>query len=143
MARILIIEDNADHRQIFKRFLEVAGHLTNDATSGTDGIAAIALQPPELVVLDLRLRDMEGWEVARVLRSKPHTQHIPILIITAEPITSNILAQRASEYDALLLKPFDGSIFLSAVTRLLAHHPLQADTDQAETPNQRSVGGSG
>lgn len=142
MAHILIVEDNADHQLIFKRFLEVAGHLTSAATSGADGLAAALQRPPDLVVLDLRLRDMDGWLVARALKSEPHSRRIPILIMTAEPITSDILAQRAGDYDALLLKPFDGGIFLQAVTRLLALQPRQPDTGQAELPKQRCVGES-
>ena len=101
MARILTIEDNADHRAIFGRFLERAGYQTISAASGAEGLVYAQQQPPDLIVLDLRLPDTNGWTVARTLKSDPHTQHIPVLIVTAEPLARERLTTPAFEYDAI------------------------------------------
>ena len=126
MTCILIIEDNSDHRSIFRRILERHGYITIDAADAASGLAAARRQSPDLIVLDIRLPDMDGWAVASALRSDPRTRHVPLLLMTATPIDREVIAAQASDYDAILFKPFDISAFLESVTRLLA--------------NQRSVG---
>src|SRR3954471_6738859 len=106
MAYILIIEDNADHRDIFGRLLAGAGHRTIGAAAGADGLVSAQQQLPDLIVLDIRLPDTNGWEVARTLKFDPRTQHIPVLIMTADPLARELLAKPGFEYDAILLKPF-------------------------------------
>ena len=123
MARILIIEDNADHRALFGRFLECAGHRTIGAAAGADGLLCARQQLPDLIMLDLRPPDLDGWAVAHILKSNPRTQHIPVLIMTAEPLARERIAAQAFEYDAILLKPFNIDIFLATVARLLAIQP--------------------
>ncbi len=142
MASILIIEDNADHRAIFGRFLEAAGHQTIGTATGASGLACAQQQIPDLIVLDIRLPDMEGWAVASSLNSDANTQHIPVLIMTAEPLAREQIATQAFECDALLLKPFDTDIFLTTIARLLAHQPGHPGLDPSVTFFQRSVGTS-
>lgn len=120
MARILIIDDNADHRAIFGRFIEHAGHQAIGVATASDGLAYTRQQLPDIVVLDLRLPDMDGWAVASRLRSNPRTQHIPVLIMTAEPLARELIAAPTTVYDAILLKPFNVDTFLAVIERLLA-----------------------
>ena len=134
MAHILIIEDNADHQIIFGRFLECAGHQTIGAATGADGLICAQQQIPDLIMLDLRLRDMDGWDVARALKSDPRTQHIPVLILTAEPLAREVLATPTFGCDAILLKPFMTDVFLDTITRLLTLHPPRPSREPATTP---------
>jgi len=120
MTSILIIEDNSDHRSIFKRILERNGYIAIDVADAGAGLAAAQRQPIDLIVLDIRLPDMDGWAVASALRSNPRTRSIPLLLMTATPMDRELIAAQASEYDAILFKPFDIAAFLDAVTRLLA-----------------------
>jgi CheY-like chemotaxis protein len=71
-------------------------------------------------MLDLRLHDIDGWEVARALKSNPRTQHIPVLILTAEPLERELLARPAFGCEAILLKPFNANTLLDTIVRLLA-----------------------
>src|SRR3954451_11303215 len=100
MARILIIYDNEEHRAIFGRFIEYAGHQAIGVTTAFDGLAYTRQQLPDVVVLDLRLPDMDGWAVASRLRSNPRTQHIPVLLMTAEPLAREQIEASAAQYDA-------------------------------------------
>src|SRR5215212_10264055 len=98
MARILIIDDNADHQAIFGRFVEYAGHQALITATAANGLACARKQIPDLIVLDLRLPDLDGWAVANTLRSDPRTRQIPVLIMTAEPRARELLATKALEY---------------------------------------------
>src|SRR6186713_125552 len=120
MARVLIIEDNIDHQMLFERFLTRAGYQTIGVASGAEGLASAQQHMPDLIILDLRLCDMDGWEVARVLKSDPRTRHIPVLILTAEPLERELLATPAFGCEAILLKPFHADKFLDTVAQLLA-----------------------
>ena len=142
MARILIIDDNADHRAIFGRFIEYAGHQAIGVATALDGLTYTRQQLPDMVVLDLRLPDLDGWTVASRLRSHPHTQQIPVLIMTAEPLARELIAAPAAEYDAILLKPFDMGTFLAVIERLLAPQPSDLGTTPARMTLQRIVGTS-
>ena len=133
MARILIIEDNADHQIIFGRFLECAGHQTISAATGAGGLICAQQQIPDLIMLDLRLHDMDGWDVARKLKSNPRTQHIPVLILTAEPLAREVLATPVFGCDAILLKPFITDVFLDTIARLLALQPARPSRELSAT----------
>jgi CheY-like chemotaxis protein len=140
MARILIIDDNAEHRVIFGRFIEYAGHQAIGVATAVAGLTYTRQQLPDVVVLDLRLPDLDGWTVASRLRSNPRTQQIPVVITTAEPLTRQQIAAPATEYDTILLKPFDMVTFLAVIERLLAPQHRDRGPAPGEMPLQRCVG---
>ena len=141
MAQILIIDDNVDHRAIFGRFIEYAGHRVIGVGTALEGLAYTQQQIPDLIALDLRLPDMDGWAVANNLRSNPRTRQIPLLLMTAEPLARERIAATTPEYDAILLKPFDISTFLAVIKRLLASPPNDLSSKPAGVALQRCVGG--
>jgi CheY-like chemotaxis protein len=140
MARILIIEDNADHRAIFRRLIEHAGHAAISVATASEGLTYTRQQLPDLILLDLRLPDLDGWTVTSTLKSDPRTEHIPVLILTAEPVAQELIATPAFGVDAILLKPFNIGIFLDTIARLLALQPARPDRDPLAIPIQRCVG---
>jgi CheY-like chemotaxis protein len=140
MAQILIIDDNADHRAIFGRFIEHAGHRAIGAATASEGFAFAQQHIPDVIVIDLRLPDMDGWALASSLRSNPGTRQIPLLLTTAEPISQARIAGSAHEYDAILLKPFEVSTFLAVIGRLLAMPPSDLRPAIVDTLLQRCVG---
>lgn len=140
MARILIIDDDAEHRAIFGRFIEYAGHQAIGVATASDGLTYTRQQLPDVVVLDLRLPDFDGWTVASRLKSNPHTHQIPVLIVTAEPLARERIAASAAECDAVLLKPFEMVTFLAVIERLLAPQPSDLGTTPSELTRQRCIG---
>ena len=82
MSRILLVEDNQMNRDMLSRRLKRAGYQVAEAA---DGLAALKMleMNPDLVLLDLSLPDMDGWEVTRRLKADPATRHIPVIVLTA------------------------------------------------------------
>jgi CheY-like chemotaxis protein len=119
-ARILIVDDEPDQVEMYRFALEQAGFIVDEATDGADALTHARSLPPDLIVLDLRLPDIDGWEVCRLLKSDPHTASIPIVILTASP--SPTLAERAQAAGcaAHLLKPCFPEDLTNTIRRILA-----------------------
>lgn len=119
MARILIVEDENDIRANLRRFLRLEGHEVIEATNGRAGVAAARDGLPDLIICDLMMPELDGFEVLRAVRGHPATRHIAFCFLTAsaEKDTRHIgLAQGADEY---LTKPFDLAEMRAAIARLL------------------------
>ena len=89
-SRILVVEDEPDIAALVKHTLERGGEMRVDTvTSGDAALKAIADEPPHLVILDLNLPVLSGFEVCRILRQRPATQHVPIIMVTARTSESD------------------------------------------------------
>ena len=105
-ARLLVVDDDPLLRRLAVKVLAKYGHTVSEAENGREALKIIDRQPPDLVVLDLEMPEMPGLEVLRVLRSKPATAHLPVLILTVsgnEAATSASFEAGATDY---LTKPF-------------------------------------
>ena len=80
--RILIVDDDADLRRLFRMTLSVAGYVVEEASDGIDALQLIENAAPDLVVLDLTLRALDGVSVQQDLAARAVTRHIPIVIVT-------------------------------------------------------------
>ena len=85
-TRILVVEDNDDLRRIFRTALSVAGYVVEQAADGIDALRLIDNNPPDLVVLDLMLRALDGLSVQQELAARAITRNIPIVIVTGSEI---------------------------------------------------------
>jgi CheY-like chemotaxis protein len=104
-SSILITDDDADARRIARTMLEAAGRRVFEARDGRECLRVAALEQPDVIVLDLVLPDVDGWEAARALKADPLTANIPILAFTA--IAFDVLQERALQAgcDLVLTKP--------------------------------------
>ena len=84
MAKILCVEDSEDNLFALHKRLSLAGFEVKVATNGTWGVDWAKTLRPDLIVMDLRLPGMDGWEATRRLKSLPETKHIPIIVVTAD-----------------------------------------------------------
>jgi CheY-like chemotaxis protein len=119
MATILLVEDNEANRDMLSRRLERRGYTVAIATDGKDGIAAATNRLPDLVIMDMNLPEIDGWQATRHLKSEPATRHIPIIALTAHAMSSD--RQRALEagcddYDT---KPVEMARLLTKIRGLL------------------------
>jgi CheY-like chemotaxis protein len=112
---ILIIEDDDDLRKVFVLSLRLAGFITREARGGFEAIRKLDSGPVDLVVLDLMLPGIDGFEVRRELAANPATRDIPIVIVTG-------IEADVSQLDpaCVLRKPIDDGELLRAVRRCLA-----------------------
>ncbi len=106
---ILCIEDNPDNMMLFKRVLESAGFTLRQAFNGLDGLKLAESEPVDIVLLDINLPDIDGYEVTRRLRqsSNPNAACLPILIITANVQKRDVEQAMAAGATEFITKPID------------------------------------
>ncbi|HEY2462387.1 MAG TPA: response regulator [Candidatus Acidoferrum sp.] len=89
MPKILLVEDNEMNRDMLSRRLERRGFSIVTAESGEQGLSQARLEGPDLILMDITLPEMDGWEVTRLLKADESTRHIPIIALTARVLTSD------------------------------------------------------
>lgn len=89
MAKILLVEDNEMNLDMLSRRLEKRGHQILVATDGAQGIALAQSELPNLILMDMSLPVMDGWEATRRLKGSPDTRHIPIIALTAHAVAGD------------------------------------------------------
>ena len=89
MHKILLVEDNEMNRDMLSRRLEDKGYQVLPATDGLQGLSMARSEQPDLILMDLSLPEMDGWEVIRCLKAAPNTQRIPIMVLTAHAMASD------------------------------------------------------
>ena len=104
-AVILVVEDDAANQELVTRFLKREGYTVFQATDGITGVRAAQEHLPDLIVMDLGLPVMDGWEAARLIRSSPKTAHIPIIALTAHALSSDVSKATQAGFDAYETKP--------------------------------------
>ena len=119
MPRVLLIEDNEANRDMLSRRLARRGYQISIATDGRQGIAAAQAEQPDLILMDMNLPEIDGWEATRFLKSQPTTRHIPVIALTAHAMVSD--RQRALEVgcDDYDTKPVELSRLLSKIAALI------------------------
>ena len=118
-ARILIVDDELLNRQLLEVILKPEGYLLRTAGSGEEALAIVAEQPPDLILLDIMMPGMDGYEVARKIKGDPATTHIPIIMITAlDDHYTRLLGLSAGAED-FLGKPVDRGELCERVKQLL------------------------
>ena len=120
MPRVLYVEDNDDNVYMLKmRFDVLGGYQMLVAADGQEGIRMATAERPDLILMDLELPVVDGWEAARQLKSNPSTRDIPIIALSAHALVGareKALAAGCDEFDT---KPINFDRLLSKITRLL------------------------
>ena len=119
MAKILLVEDNEMNRDMLSRRLERRGYLVIIAEDGTTGVTKAKSESPDLILMDMSLPVMDGWEATRQIKAVPETQHIPIIALTAHAMAGDeekALAAGCNDYET---KPVDLPKLLTKIDALL------------------------
>jgi two-component system cell cycle response regulator DivK len=114
---VLIVDDSDKNRKLAREVLRAAGFGTLEAARGDEAIAVAAKRRPDLILLDLRLPDMDGRDVARKLRSSAETGRIPVVALSASPTAGGSERLLATGFDGYLQKPIDVASFPDQVRR--------------------------
>jgi len=121
VPRIIAIEDSQALQRLLAITMRDTGFEIEPHLVGSTGLASALDDPPDLIILDLGLPDMPGWEVLERLRSDPTTINVPIVVASGE--TRSSVGERLSELNALMLeKPYTGAVLRGTVEALLASH---------------------
>ena len=107
MTRILCVEDSDDNLYMLHRRLSRAGFDVKVARNGTEGVEWAKAMRPDLIVMDLNLPGLNGWEATRRLKGQPETKHIPIIVLTVETSRKSRKDAIAAGCDEFLEKPID------------------------------------
>ena len=106
MKKILIVEDHADMRELLTWQIELMGFLPIPAKHGKEGVEKAVAEQPDLILLDIMMPGMDGWEAARTLRANPETKDIPILAATALFRDSDLKSCLDAGCNGYIVKPF-------------------------------------
>jgi pilus assembly protein CpaE len=123
MPNVLVIDDEASLTMIVGRFLEKVGFRVEAATSGPEGLRKAVISFPDVIIVDVMMPEMDGYEVCRRLRSDPRTASASILVLTArgQSIDKQMALQAGA--DAYATKPFNGKVLVQQVLDLVAARP--------------------
>jgi CheY-like chemotaxis protein len=119
MAKILLVEDNEMNRDMLSRRLERKGYSVSIALDGAEGLEKARTEAPDLILMDMSLPVMDGWEATRQLKAGEATRHIPVIALTAHAMSSD--EQRAHEAgcDDFDTKPVELPRLLGKIEALL------------------------
>ncbi len=120
MTKILVIEDDALNREMIARRLVWEGHTIVTATNGIDGISIIESEQPDLVLVDVGLPILNGWQVARHIKACEQTAHIPIIALTAFVSSHDREQSLISGCDDFETKPINFQRLLTKISILLS-----------------------
>jgi CheY-like chemotaxis protein len=121
MAKILVVDDEADIVRVVVKLMSARGHEVSTAADGLEALAKVGAERPDVIILDLNLPNMDGFEVCRRLKSDPATRSIPIVMMTAAYVSLDD-ARRGEDHgaDEYVVKPFLREVLIHNVERLLA-----------------------
>ena len=118
-GHILVVEDNQDNYELVRTILELAGYDTFQAITGRDGVDAARKQKPDLILMDMALPEMDGWDATQRIRKDPETKHIPMVALTVHTLPRERKRALDAGVDAYISKPFDAAYFLQVVENTL------------------------
>jgi two-component system cell cycle response regulator DivK len=118
--RILVVEDQPDNRRILRDLLGNAGYELIEAETGEEALTAIEAQRPDLILMDIQLPVIDGYEATRRIRSKPELKSIPIIAVTSYALAGDEAKALAVGCNAYVTKPFSPRALLAKVQEYLA-----------------------
>jgi len=119
VTRVLVVEDDPDIAQLVAHYLEKAGFSTELVANGREALGAIAARPPDVLILDLMLPQVDGLEICRVVRGNTATAAVPIIMLTARAEESDRIVGLEIGADDYLAKPFSPNELVARVRALV------------------------
>ena len=125
-ATILVVDDNSDNVEILRAFLESRGYAVSEAPDGASALARLDEIRPDLVLLDVMMPGMDGWEVCRIIKQHPQMGDTKVVMVTAKGGFEDKMEGLRSRADDYVVKPVDFKELMEKVTRNLAARGSQA-----------------
>jgi two-component system cell cycle response regulator DivK len=117
--RILVVEDQEDNRQILRDLLGNAGYEMVEAENGEEALAEVAKQKPDLILMDIQLPIMDGYEATRRIKADPALNAIPVIVVTSYALSGDEGKARDAGCDAYVTKPYSPRALLAKVKEFL------------------------
>ena len=113
--RILVVEDQEDNRRILHDLLTSAGYEIVQAENGEEAVKAAAAQRPDLILMDIQLPLLDGYEATRRIKADPALRAIPIIVVTSYALSGDESKARAAGCDAYITKPYSPRAILAKI----------------------------
>jgi two-component system cell cycle response regulator DivK len=136
---VLVVDDFADGREMVAEYLAFRGFTVTEARDGEEAIELARKLKPEIVLMDLRMPGMDGWEATRRLKKDPQTRHIPVVALTAHALTPEIAAARNAGCDAVVAKPCDIGALADSLIKMLKLGPHVVEAALAPSRHTRAT----
>lgn len=132
-ALVLVVEDYQDAREMYAAYLQFSGYRVAEATNGLEAIEKTLELMPDIILMDLALPKMDGWEATRRLKLDERTKHIPIVALTGHALAGHAEGARLAGCDAFVTKPCLPDALVTEIERML--------TDPGDPPGPGDRGG--
>ena len=119
MSKILYVEDNEDNIYMLKTRLERKGYTISVANDGVEAISKAKTENPELIIMDVGLPVMDGYEATKILKESEGTKNIPIIILTAHALSINIEKSKQAGADEFEPKPVNTASLIAKIEKLI------------------------
>ena len=117
--KILVVEDTEDNRQILRDLLGMAGYEMIEAHDGAEGVAQATEHRPDLILMDIQMPVMDGYEATRRIKADPALKSIPVVAVTSYALSGDEEKARAAGCDAYIAKPYSPRQMLAKVREIL------------------------
>ncbi|HWK10349.1 MAG TPA: response regulator [Vicinamibacterales bacterium] len=135
---VLVVEDYQDAREMYAAYLQFSGFEVAEATNGIEAIEKAQHLLPDIVLMDLALPRMDGWEATRRLKSDERTKNIPVVALTGHALAGHAEGARQAGCDAFVTKPCLPDALVAEIRRLLDRQPAPADARSPRAAKKRS-----
>jgi len=121
MARILVVDDSPTETEVFRSMLEKNGHEVLTAENGADGVALAKQEKPDVVLMDIVMPGLNGFQATRQLTKDAETAHIPVVIVTTKDQETDRVWGKRQGASGYLVKPVAENILLSEINSVMAN----------------------
>jgi len=112
---VLVVEDQEDNRRILRDLLAHAGYDVIEAVDGEEAVSAASLHRPDVILMDIQLPLLDGYEATRRIKADPALHHIPVIVVTSYALSGDETAARAAGCDAYVAKPYSPKALLAKI----------------------------
>jgi two-component system cell cycle response regulator DivK len=116
---VLVVDDNEDNRRILRDLLRSVGYGVIEATTGEDGVATAKARTPDLILMDIQLPGIDGYEATRRIKADDTLRPIPLIVVTSYALSGDDAKALAAGADAYVAKPFSPRAMLAKIREYL------------------------
>ncbi len=116
---VLVVDDFTDNREMYSEYLAFSGFRVIQATNGREAVETARAERPDIIIMDLSLPVMDGWEATRLLKADEGTRDIPVVALTGHALAANSKEARAAGCDSFLTKPCMPDKLVVEIERML------------------------
>jgi two-component system cell cycle response regulator DivK len=122
---VLIVEDYSDAREMYAEYLEFQGFRVEQARNGKEAIDRAIMRPPDVVLMDLSLPVMDGWEATRRLKADERTRHVPVIALTGHALSGTVDTATQAGCDGFITKPCLPEDLVAEIRKAIKTHARQ------------------